>query len=249
MIQELSERQMDGIDNAEMFNSQVIKWLYVNLFIRREIAQIRRHLPQAAPSLLDVGCGTGWTTRIYADQGFRVTGLEPSAHRARVARERYGLHIIDDYLENLSFEEPYDVVVLRHVIEHFADPALTVRQVRNLLTGNGVLLITVPNIACLGRLLFETHWSWSLPYHCNFFSPRSLRALLNKEGFKLLTLTQSPSPFYFPNSFVRKFPRPLFKKLVAGYRVPAMAVFSPLAVLGCLLGMGDNLNVVARLEH
>lgn len=248
ILPELDERQMDGIDNAEMFNSRLMKKLYVILFIRRELAKIRKHHPRRELSLLDIGCGTGWTSSIYAAHGFRVTGLEPSAPRATVAREKYGLRVIDDYLENLTLEETFDVIVFRHVIEHFADPASLVRSARRLLAPGGCMLVVVPNINCLGRYLFDTRWAWILPWHCNFFTPKSLRVFLRRSGFEVVDLYQTPSPLYFPGSFARRFPGRLSRWLVTKHKVAAMLALSPLAVAGSLLGMGDNLNAVVRVD-
>ena len=248
LLGELTSRQMDGIDNAEMFNSRLMKQLYVHLFIKREIAKIKKHLPKPQPTLLDIGCGAGWTTRIYADHGFQVTGLEPSAARARHARETYGLTIIEDYLENLEVAARYDVIVFRHVIEHFADPVALIREARRLLAPGGVMLFVVPNINCLGRYLFDTAWAWILPWHCNFFTPKSLRTLLEGEGFECLAYYQTPSPLYFPGAFARKFNNPLTRWLVTRHKVAAMLATSPLAVAGSMLGMGDNLNAVVRVK-
>lgn len=33
---------------------------------------------QSGDTLLDVGCGTGWFTRRFAEQGLRVIGLDPN---------------------------------------------------------------------------------------------------------------------------------------------------------------------------
>ena len=33
--------------------------------------------PQPGASLLDVGCGTGWFSRRFAEFGLRVTGIDP----------------------------------------------------------------------------------------------------------------------------------------------------------------------------
>lgn len=248
-IPELTSRHMDGVDNAEMFNSRLFKFLYIHLFIRREIRKIRRALAVTVPRLLDVGCGTGWTSKVYADDGFLVTGLEPSRVRAGLARERYGLEIIEDYIENLEIGMPVDVVVLRHVIEHFESPGIILDKVRGFLNDNGLVFLVVPNINCLGRYMFETEWAWILPWHCNFFTPESVRAFFENKGFEVVDLYQTPSPLYFPGSFMRKLKSPLVDWLLRRNKILSMLLFAPLAVLGNFLGMGDNINVLARIKR
>jgi SAM-dependent methyltransferase len=245
-IPELDSRQMDGIDNAELFNSRLLKSIYINYFIKKEIRALRRAKGRGPLRLLDIGCGTGWTTRVYAEHGFAVTGLEPSRVRAEYARENYGIEVVCDYIENAEFDQKFDVVVLRHIIEHFADPGAVMRKIHAFLKADGVVLVVVPNIDCLGRYLFETNWAWLLPWHCNFFTPRSIRSLLTKEGFEMVDSYQTPSPLYYPGALMRRFPNPLVNTLMGRSRVLSMALCAPLAIGGKWLGVGDNLNVVAR---
>ena len=47
---------------------------------------LRRLVPQAGDSLLDVGCGTGWFTRRAAADGFNATGLDPNPDWLNYAR-------------------------------------------------------------------------------------------------------------------------------------------------------------------
>lgn len=246
LIPDLGNRQMDGVVNAELFNSPLLKKIYINYFIRKEIRTLRRSLGHGALHLLDIGCGTGWTTRVYADHGFEVTGLEPSKIRAEYAREKYGIKVVCDYIENAEFDEKFDVVVLRHIIEHFADPAPILQKIRHFLKPDGVVLVVVPNINCLGRYLFETRWAWVLPLHCNFFTPRSAHSFLHRGGFNIVDFYQTASPLYYPGAISQTFPNRFVKWLMCRSRVFAMLICTPLAIIGKWFGMGDNLNVVAR---
>jgi SAM-dependent methyltransferase len=247
-IPELDSRQMDGIDNAELFNSRLLKSIYINYFIKKEVRALRRAKGEGPLRLLDIGCGTGWTTRVYADHGFEVTGLEPSRIRADYAQENYRIEVACDYIENAEFNQEFDVVVLRHIIEHFADPGMVLRKIRGFLKKDGVVLVVVPNINCLGRYLFETRWAWVLPWHCNFFTPKSLSRFLSSQGFEAFANFQTPSPLYYPGALIRTFPNRLIKLAMGRNRVLAMVLCAPLAIIGKWLGMGDNLNVVARIR-
>lgn len=239
---------MDGIDNAELFGSRLLKSIYTGYFIKKEIRALRRIAGKGALQLLDIGCGTGWTTRVYADHGFSVIGLEPSAVRADYARQHYGIDVVNEYMENAKFDQQFDVVVLRHIIEHFADPATIIAKVRSFLKPGGVVLVVVPNIDCLGRRLFETDWAWVLPWHCNFFNPQSADRLLTGQGFDVVKSYQTASPLYYPGAIMRRFPNRLVKGLLGRDRVAAMTLCAPLAIGGKWFGMGDNLNLIAVMK-
>jgi len=248
LIPELSKRHMDGIVYGELFDSKLLKLIYTKLFIVPEIFKLKRTLRKFSPSLLDIGCGTGWITNEYKKRNFLVTGLEPSTERAKYASEKYGLKVINEYLENSLITEHYDVVMMRHVIEHFSNPKKLVSEVKKHLTPEGLLFLIVPNINSIGRYIFKTKWTWVLPFHCNFFTDKAIKAFMNNCGFEVLDCYQTPSPIYYPESLMRHIFFNFLKSFVKKHRVFSMLCMAPFPILGTLLGVGDNLNVIARVR-
>ncbi|HKK00674.1 MAG TPA: hypothetical protein VJ955_00780, partial [Desulfuromonadales bacterium] len=79
------------------------------------------------------------------------------------------------------------------------------------------------------------------------FTPQSTRKFLAGGGFHVANFYQTPSPLYYPGALICTFPNKLVKWLMGGNRVFSMALCAPLAIGGKWLGMGDNINVVARV--
>jgi 2-polyprenyl-3-methyl-5-hydroxy-6-metoxy-1,4-benzoquinol methylase len=248
-IEDLTERQMDSVDDAEMFGSPMLKSIYVKWFLKKELREVRKMVRVKTPALLDIGCGTGWTTFFWKENGFNVHGLEPSVIRSQIAREKYGLEVFNDYLENYDPEKRYDVILMRHSLEHFEKPSNVLTKINALLNDDGVVLLVVPNIDCLGRYLFGTDWQWVLPWHCNFFNPKSTKLILQSAGFADISLYQTPSPLYLFDSLGRKLNTRLFDDLRKKSRAALLLASAPFALLGTVLGMGDNITVVARKTH
>lgn len=246
MIDHLSDRQMDSVNDAEMFHSTLLKKLYTKYVLQIELKKLRKHRLAENCTMLDVGCGTGWKSLIYSQQGFEVTGLEPSSTRASIAKEKYGLNVINEYVEHIPKQNRYHYVVMRHFLEHVSDPKLIIRSLRDLIEKEGIILIVVPNINSLGRYLFEDKWVWGLPLHCGFFSPKSIRTLLEHSGFDILESYQAPSPFFYTESILRKIDN---GHLSAWFRKHSMAgkcLSSLFSIFGTMMGLGDNLTVIAR---
>ena len=137
--------------------------------------------PPAA--VLDVGCGGGGFMIELARRGYTVRGLEPDpAARARAVDR--GLQVDAATIEELvvsSWQERYDAVVMRHVLEHCLDPRTAIRVARSLLKPSGILIIEVPNNAAAGVLQNGKTWHWlDVPRHLNFFTGRSLERLINE---------------------------------------------------------------------
>lgn len=249
ILSERNDRQMDSIVDAELFSSKLLQKLHKCLIVGREIKKVQTLLGRRYFSLLDIGCGTGLIAAMWAEQGAEVTGLEPSANRSRFAREQRGLRVLDTFVEDLDQGETFDVVTIRHVLEHLENPRSTLDNIRSHLRTDGLLVVIVPNIDCLGRYLFGTRWSWILPWHCLFFNPRSLRRIVEQAGFHVEKLYQTPSPLWYPESFLRLFPDQsgFVRKVYGKLSLIPLLPFAPLVAAGYLTGMSDNLTLIARV--
>lgn len=249
-IERLDERKMDSIGDAELFGNDLLKNLYEKFIIYREMHNVRKILGKGVLSLLDVGCGTGWITNIWRQKGFDTTGIEPSETRSQMAREKYGLKVINDFIENLPTEGKYDVITLRHLVEHLEEPGQILEKCRVLLKKDGLAVIVVPNINCIGRYVFGTKWTWVIPYHCNFFSPRSLARLLHQSGYEVINMYQTPSPLWYPESFFRMLSKSNWNEII--YRrlsLLSLLLFAPLVGLGYVLRLSDNITIIARQKN
>ncbi len=245
-LQNLEDRQLDHVYDAELLNSAFLRKLHGKLIVWKEISYVKRILGRGDFTLLDIGCGTGWTTNIWKESGFKATGIEPSRVRGTIASDRYGIKIIPDYFENFTTTEKFDVVVMRHMVEHFADPYNMIAKARSLLNPRGVVLVVVPNINCIGRYIFGGRWTWGIPYHCNFFNQGVLCRLLRRAGFDILKTYQTPSPLSYPESFARLFK--LTTKMNKALSMLSLVPFAPLVAVGYIMGLSENITLIATIK-
>ncbi|HWF35401.1 MAG TPA: methyltransferase domain-containing protein [Solirubrobacteraceae bacterium] len=141
---------------------------------------------------LDLGSGTGGFTALLAQAGADAVGAdvaEAALARARAAHPElvFTLVPIDG---PLPFEDnSFDVVWASEVIEHVADTARWLSEVRRVLVPRGRLLLTTP---AHGRLSMALHgverYSEPLGDHLHLYTRRSLRALLDDFGFSEIEL-------------------------------------------------------------
>lgn len=158
---------------------------------------ISRHIPQPG-GLLDIGCGNGSLLLIARDHGWKVTGMELSNFYANELGRRYGIKVITanflDYFP--SPEEKYDLVTLRHVLEHLPDPISAMQRISSLLREGGIALLEFPNIdgaeARFRRFLAKTRLHRRnykedyFPGHCHEFSEKPFRLLCDMTGFRVI---------------------------------------------------------------
>ena len=153
--------------------------------------------------VLDVGCGAGEFSAALLDAGARPVAIDVAREALRRARERApGL---DARLwvagEPLPVDDnAVDVVWAGEVIEHVADVAPWLSELRRVLRPRGTLLLTTPHHGpgtllrlALSPRRFAEHFE-PRSDHVRFFSPRTLRALLDDLGFDVVQLRAAGGP-------------------------------------------------------
>lgn len=158
---------------------------------------LRRRPPPGR--LLDIGCGNSRLLLLCRDAGYEVSGLELSPELAARARSELHLDVRSgNFLEYTQTSgEHWDIVVLRHVLEHLDDPLEAPARINALLPVGGHTLLEFPNIDALDlrwkrflrnrgmhrRRYRETY----VPGHCHEYSRESISALLERTGFTLVS--------------------------------------------------------------
>jgi 2-polyprenyl-3-methyl-5-hydroxy-6-metoxy-1,4-benzoquinol methylase len=153
---------------------------------RIALQDMREHCPSRG-SLLEIGCSYGGFLAEARWDGWTVSGIELSEDAACYAREQYKLTVFPgDLGSNLSeIGDPYDAVVLFHVIEHVPDPVQFLLDCRKILKPGGLLVLKTPNASSLIARVSGSYWQWVYPpAHLFLYCPQTLASLLQKTGYK-----------------------------------------------------------------
>ena len=139
--------------------------------------------------LLDVGCGKGRFLAAASAAGWDAMGVEYAPASAEAARATYGVEVVaGDFLE-LDLPRDFDAVTMWHVLEHLPDPAGAVARARDLVRPGGRIVISVPNGDSLQAHLGGERWfHLDLPRHLFQFTPRSLSALVERSGLRVVRI-------------------------------------------------------------
>jgi len=136
---------------------------------------------------LDVGCGAGEFTAALAQAGAKAVGVdvaEAALARARASHAELDFRLVP--IDGpLPFEDnAFDLVWASEVIEHVADTARWLSEIRRVLAPGARLLVTTPSHGRL-RVALEgiERFSEPLGEHLHLYTARSLRALLGEFDF------------------------------------------------------------------
>ena len=111
------------------------------------IGQIITLLPPPPARLLDLGCGTGWTSEFYARTGYAVTGLDISIDMVRAAvriRSFPSLNFVVADFEQMPVSAAFDAIVSYGALHHAQNLSSALSSCRRALRPNGLMIVMEP---------------------------------------------------------------------------------------------------------
>lgn len=145
-------------------------------------------------SLFDLGCGNGFVAAQLCEDGYNVTGVDPSPSGIRHGKN---LHPDLDLFLGSAYDDlraefgTFEAVISLEVIEHIYSPRHFTRTLYELVEPGGVAVVSTPYHGYLKNLLLavtgrlDNHFTalWDNG-HIKFWSERTLKALLLETGFR-----------------------------------------------------------------
>jgi 2-polyprenyl-3-methyl-5-hydroxy-6-metoxy-1,4-benzoquinol methylase len=103
-------------------------------------------------SALDIPCGDGTVTELFARQFQRVVGVDASSVHLTEARKRLPeVEFHESLIEELDLPEKFDSIFMLNILEHVLDPVTTLRKTASFLKDDGILIAHVPNAYAINR--------------------------------------------------------------------------------------------------
>jgi ubiquinone/menaquinone biosynthesis C-methylase UbiE len=102
--------------------------------------------PLKGRRVLDCGCGTGRFSRLFAELGADVVGIDSSLNMLECARKKVPRARFEpgDILQ-LSFDREFDVIISSQVLTHLHEYAQPLAGMKRALKEDGVILIDIRN--------------------------------------------------------------------------------------------------------
>ena len=137
-------------------------------------------------TILEIGCGQGeFLKGLCLKTGARGSGYD-AVYRGK-SKPAANVRFFREYFNPSQSQEKYDIVILRHVLEHIPQPYLFLKEIcdGDVLKPGARLWIEVPDYAWILR----KEAFYDITYeHCNYFLRGTLRNLLASLGLKVIKL-------------------------------------------------------------
>ena len=129
-------------------------------------------------SIIEIGCGTSPYVNLFTNKGWEYIGLDPSLFACEWMTDTYDVFMIRGKLEDQTLAgRAYRAVLSAHSLEHMPDPRAALTIMHRILDDGGNLYLLIPDDTDL----------WN-PDHLWFFSPATIRRLLEQIGFEIVSL-------------------------------------------------------------
>ena len=152
-------------------------------------------VPAHCRRILDVGCADGsFGASLKEIRGVEVWGVEPTKSAAAIAVAKLDRVIEGEFNPELDLPPgSFDCIVFNDVLEHMLVPEMALRYARGLLTPQGVIVASIPNIRnfpIVWELVFHARWEYRDcglldRTHLRFFTKSSIIQMFEHEGFAL----------------------------------------------------------------
>lgn len=176
--------------------------------------------------VLDVGCAGGYFAKLLSRRGCEVIGIDANpeaverAHRFCVSAYAGDLdraHLRDILPAALRF----DVVVFGDVLEHLRDPMRLLEEARSLLTEEGYVVASIPNVAhgAVRLSLLSGAFDYQRlgildDTHLRFFTAKTVEELFLSAGFRLTRVERTKLPIFASSELLPRVDREDFAEAV-----------------------------------
>jgi methionine biosynthesis protein MetW len=164
--------------------------------------------------VLDVGCSVGTISAVMKTNGCEVFGIELDESSA-IEASKHCVEVFRGDVESIKLDEKYekyfDVIIFADILEHLKDPSRALRRFKCYLKEDGIVIISLPNIAnwrirlnlLFGNFDYKDHGLLDRG-HLRFFTLKNSKNLIKISGYEIISFDSTVGDLNrFANIFYR----------------------------------------------
>lgn len=153
------------------------------VFLKKELKKI----VSKSANILEIGCGGCVILEQLKNDGHKVLGVDSSPFAVSEGKKR-GIKVINDFFPSPKITESFDLIFCVDVLEHIDDYTNFINEQISRLNQNGLIVVNVPDATesiLIGDISLAMH------QHLNYFTTKSLHALLKESGLVNINIETS----------------------------------------------------------
>ena len=103
---------------------------------------------QKKPDLLEIGSGDGYFIEECIKKQIKITGSEASEKSLNYLKLKFKVNLLKLSMplkNNILLEKKYNVIIFNDVFEHLKNIHVVVKQLKTMITDDGIILINLPS--------------------------------------------------------------------------------------------------------
>lgn len=187
-------KRIKNLDDENIEKHFSKKWLSLRSeeFLKNdEVYNEVKEFIKGKEKILDVGCGNGDRLLKFQEMGLKITGVEPSEERSRIARKNLGeeatikTNFAEKFLENNT--EKYDTIFSFNVLQFVQNPFKLLSQINEHLNEDGILYLRMQRYDYSNFIQFAL-----IGVVRSYLSLHCLKDFILKNNYTILKYTQTP---------------------------------------------------------
>ena len=168
-------------------------------YFEGERSNMLKYIPEGAKTTLEFGCGCGGFSAMVKDKfGVETWAVEIDKEAALQASKKLDKVISTDAFEAMK-ELPdnyFDCILFLDVLEHLIDPYSLLAAMKKKLSGNGVIVTSIPNVRYYRNMIqvvIKGNWDYQDAgildkTHLRFFTYKSILKMFEVLGVEVVLI-------------------------------------------------------------
>ena len=209
----------------------------------RFYAILARRYGKHGGRLLEIGSGMGHLVGQLEDT-FQTYGMDLNhwaVEQSKAVVDKSALQTAS--AEELPFADgSFDVVIIKHIVEHLPNPEKAVAEIGRVTAPGGVLILSTPNLDSLLKPWKGDRWiGYQDPTHISLYAPATWLGWIKISGFSLLRVFADG---FWDVPYIPVVPKSIQKLLfgsLGGFQAITGLIFLPMR-------WGESIMVIARKQ-
>lgn len=181
-------------------------------FSKKIINLVKKYKKNKNLWVLDIGSNIGIFVNLCEKEGWKATGIDIDKRVINIGKKQFNCDLRETTLEKAHFKDKeFDAIVLLHTLEHVYNLKSLLKKIHQIIKKDGILVIQVPNINGLPvnvqGLRNKPWYGYDFSHHLWHFQPKTLKDLLNNNGFEIKEFDTKISMYYEKSNKIFDFAR------------------------------------------
>jgi ubiquinone/menaquinone biosynthesis C-methylase UbiE len=176
------------------------------IMLRRKMKFISRMTEHNGGSILDIGSGTGHFLNIMKMAGWQTKGIEINKKAREYSSSRFNIEVISPERIDTLPDNSFDCITLWHVLEHFHDLPVYLKEIIRILKPQGFCFIALPNSDSFDCRHYGKEWAaWDVPRHLWHFNYSTFSLFAKKNRFTISRTLNLPFDVFYISILSEKY--------------------------------------------